>query len=695
MKEKGITLISLVVTIVVLLILAGITIGTVFSDNGIIKKAQEAANLTEQAVLNEQEELNSLLDQLNSITNGTGGTGGGGDTPVTAEITGRIVWSTGSASLELTISEPDITIQYRKNNDMNWIDYSSPIPSLLNGDKVYAKGVRGGVTVVQEKQFDILDKTPPTVTIANISSTTNSISATATATDNEAGMGASSQYTFYIKKTSEGDSSYIEIGSGSSTSVTKGDLDQDTSYTVKVEVSDVAGNKGQATREITTGKIGDATDGLTNGTIIASSPQWSNGTASITLSTSSGLTIQYQKNGAGGSWTTGTNVTELHHNDTVFARLTDGRNYGGEASITILDTVNPQDASINLSGTSTNTEGSITATVTLVDNESGVNITGSKWVYNTTASAITVTQLVTGISISPPSVTLAVGQTQQLTTIITPSNANDKGIIWNSEDNTIVSVNSSGLVTARSVGSTTVTATTTDGSNKSSICSITVTKELATNVDELEEGNYVTYIDGTNTPRTCAVLYDSSSDYGVQIITMDTVEDYIQIGSNTLSVARSGYNNAISTFNTTAREYNNSTYSSDARCVGSVPNNPDFESGSSIYSGKTGKNEMKDEDSNYQTDYDKLVELNINNIGKEYWLASRYVRKQSVTDTDFFVRKISSDGVLSATNPVLLSLYGDSGYGAESNMRPVFILKNGIKVTGGNGTLSNPYTLGT
>ena len=36
-RQKGITLISLVVTIVVLLILAGITISTVFSDNGIIK----------------------------------------------------------------------------------------------------------------------------------------------------------------------------------------------------------------------------------------------------------------------------------------------------------------------------------------------------------------------------------------------------------------------------------------------------------------------------------------------------------------------------------------------------------------------------------------------------------------------------------------------------------------------------------
>lgn len=45
--KKGITLISLVITIVVLLILAGISINAVVGDNGIIKKAQESSKLTE------------------------------------------------------------------------------------------------------------------------------------------------------------------------------------------------------------------------------------------------------------------------------------------------------------------------------------------------------------------------------------------------------------------------------------------------------------------------------------------------------------------------------------------------------------------------------------------------------------------------------------------------------------------------
>ena len=68
-KMHGITLIALVVTIVVLLILAGITISLVFSDNGIIKKAREAANKTKEAVEREQAELNQLYNDLEDALN--------------------------------------------------------------------------------------------------------------------------------------------------------------------------------------------------------------------------------------------------------------------------------------------------------------------------------------------------------------------------------------------------------------------------------------------------------------------------------------------------------------------------------------------------------------------------------------------------------------------------------------------------
>ena len=48
-EVRGITIISLVVTIVVLLILAGISINAVIGDNGIIKKAQNSAELTKES----------------------------------------------------------------------------------------------------------------------------------------------------------------------------------------------------------------------------------------------------------------------------------------------------------------------------------------------------------------------------------------------------------------------------------------------------------------------------------------------------------------------------------------------------------------------------------------------------------------------------------------------------------------------
>lgn len=49
-KNNGITLVALVVTIVVLLILAGVSISLVLGDNGLISQAKQSANATKEAV---------------------------------------------------------------------------------------------------------------------------------------------------------------------------------------------------------------------------------------------------------------------------------------------------------------------------------------------------------------------------------------------------------------------------------------------------------------------------------------------------------------------------------------------------------------------------------------------------------------------------------------------------------------------
>ena len=118
--------------------MAGITISLVFSDNGIIAKAREAAEKTNQATVNEQEEMNKLADYMSNMLNGTdGGTIGDEEEPIGGEYSELegvntpkyyesqmtpIKWN-GSAWVETTGSDAD------------WYDY-------LN--KKWANAVVGG-----------------------------------------------------------------------------------------------------------------------------------------------------------------------------------------------------------------------------------------------------------------------------------------------------------------------------------------------------------------------------------------------------------------------------------------------------------------------------------------------------------------------------------------------------------------------
>ena len=75
-NKKGITLVALVVTIIVLLILAGVTITILMGDDGIIRKAQQAADSTNTVVEEELQGMSDLGDKMNSILDGTGGDDG-------------------------------------------------------------------------------------------------------------------------------------------------------------------------------------------------------------------------------------------------------------------------------------------------------------------------------------------------------------------------------------------------------------------------------------------------------------------------------------------------------------------------------------------------------------------------------------------------------------------------------------------
>lgn len=85
----------------------------------------------------------------------------------------------------------------------------------------------------------------------------------------------------------------------------------------------------------------------------------------------------------------------------------------------------------------------------------------------------TTTVAVSGITVSPTSVSLSVGVTRTVAATITPSNATNKTINWTSSNTSVATVSTSGLVTAKGVGSATIIATTADG-GKTAYCTVSV-----------------------------------------------------------------------------------------------------------------------------------------------------------------------------------------------------------------------------
>ena len=62
--QNGVTLVALVVTIIVLIILAGVSIAMVIGDNGIIPNAQKARENTEAGNARENQEMKNLISYV-------------------------------------------------------------------------------------------------------------------------------------------------------------------------------------------------------------------------------------------------------------------------------------------------------------------------------------------------------------------------------------------------------------------------------------------------------------------------------------------------------------------------------------------------------------------------------------------------------------------------------------------------------
>lgn len=86
---------------------------------------------------------------------------------------------------------------------------------------------------------------------------------------------------------------------------------------------------------------------------------------------------------------------------------------------------------------------------------------------------VIVTQSVTGVTLSAASAKISVGNSKTLTASVKPDDASNKNVTWKSSNSAVASVNSSGVVTAKSAGTTTIIVTTEDG-KYTAFCNITV-----------------------------------------------------------------------------------------------------------------------------------------------------------------------------------------------------------------------------
>ena len=376
--------------------------------------------------------------------------------------------------------------------------------------------------------------------------------------------------------------------------------------------------------------------------------------------------MQYQINGTNeGSWkdlASGNKVSGLHHNDEVHARLWNGNTASVQKSKKIEDTKAPE-VTIQVGKV---TDSSIEVTVNAVENESGL--------------------------LDVETYEYCIGEYE--------------AVDGRTVNNTYEYKN--GLQPETEYKLTVKVRDKAGNEGKASINQRTDKVQIPTIESKLKEGDYVLYEDAYGTQQKCMVLYGPEnknySKYGIQIITAKTADSTGIVGKVRLGTSgdfngnRELYNKVITTLNEEAEKYRKKEdgIAELARCVGSVPDNPDYDGAGmhttqfgGIYSGI-----LKDTDENYKADYDQMTVLSINNIGQYYWLASRIVDSDS-SGSGFIVRDVDSSGnlydyyYLCYVNSYSYMLSDICEYG----LRPVFRLKSGIKVVGGDGSESTPYIL--
>ena len=160
--NKGITLVALVITIIILLILAAVGIGAIAGEDGLLSKAKQSAEEYNQAARNEANTINDLLNILN---------GGEAETPV-IDAEGNVQFTynpstptNGSVTVGIT-TKTEYDIQYRIGDTEGEFEAYTGEIKVDENTAIYVKlanssGVTGGVATGNVQN---IDKEAPIIT---------------------------------------------------------------------------------------------------------------------------------------------------------------------------------------------------------------------------------------------------------------------------------------------------------------------------------------------------------------------------------------------------------------------------------------------------------------------------------------------------------------------------------------------------
>ena len=180
----------------------------------------------------------------------------------------------------------------------------------------------------------------------------------------------------------------------------------------------------------------------------------------------------------------------------------------------LVATISPEDATEkSVTWSSTNNQiCSVSATGIVTATGAGTAIVTATTVDGglTANCVVKVLQHVDGLNLNKTATSLKVGESEKLQPTITPSNADNKKVIWTSSDSNVATVDTEGNVTAVKAGQVTITATSEDNTEAKATCTVTVIQPV-TGIS-LSESSYKLKAIGENIQLTATVLPEDATN---------------------------------------------------------------------------------------------------------------------------------------------------------------------------------------